>query len=62
MLSIPPTPDIPSTCDSPHVDGCPNCVANVEPPVILDRSLTGCVAAYECTDCGHSWETAWGCC
>lgn len=49
------------TCDDPHVDGCPECGLNVEEPSWVARLATGCAAAYECSDCGHSWETAWGC-
>jgi hypothetical protein len=62
---LPPTegvatpPD--STCTDPHVDGCPRCVLNVEEPIYLVRVEGGCDAAYVCTDCKHSWETAWGC-
>ena len=40
-------------------DGCPNCVANVEPPRETETTDHGFVAHYVCTDCGHRWETGW---
>lgn len=61
MASLPYPPDTASTCTDPHVDGCPECVVNTEAPIVLERLNPGCSAAYHCTDCGHSWETAWGC-
>jgi len=50
------------SCTNPHVDGCPKCVVNTEEPIHLARLNGGCDTAYRCTDCGHQWETAWGCC
>lgn len=61
MPSIPPTPDGPSTCTNPHVDGCDQCVVNSEIPVRVDSTARGCLAEYRCTDCGYKWQTAWGC-
>lgn len=61
MLSIPPTPDAPSTCVDVHPDGCPNCVVNVEEPWFHERGDNGCSAAYICSDCGWQWNVAWGC-
>lgn len=51
-----------TTCTNPHVDGCPECVVNSEEPTHLTRLPDGCDAAYRCADCGHEWDTAWGCC
>ena len=41
------------------VDGCPACVANVEPPRITETTAHGFIAHYECTDCGHRWSCSW---
>lgn len=49
------------TCTNPHLDGCPSCVENGEIPKHTERVPGGCVGEYECTDCGHTWQTAWGC-
>jgi hypothetical protein len=54
------TPD-PPTCTLAHVDGCPDCVLNVEAPEHAETTARGCLAFYRCHDCGHTWETAWGC-
>lgn len=40
-----------------RVDGCPECVLNVEPPYAVEASTDGYVAAYLCSDCGHAWMT-----
>ena len=42
-----------------HVDGCPSCVSNVEPPKssVMDGDSTLC--GYLCSDCGHAWTTSW---
>ena len=42
-----------------HVDGCPNCVANVEPPKSTAVGDDGALCAYLCSDCGHAWTTSW---
>ena len=49
-------------CVDPHVDGCPGCVTNVEPPTALVRYADRCDGSYRCSDCGHTWETSWGFC
>ena len=60
MLSIPPTPDMPSTCVDVHPDGCPNCVINVEEPWFHEIDAGQCVAMYLCHDCNYEWTTSWG--
>ena len=49
-------------CTNPHADGCPGCIINSEIPQHVEATPRGCLATYRCTDCGHAWETAWGCC
>lgn len=56
------TPQVGRSCIEPHVDGCPGCVVNVEPPADVLRLERGCLADYRCTDCGHEWSTSWGRC
>lgn len=61
MASVPCPADSSSTCTLAHVDGCPECVTNTEPPEHREATPHGCVCSYKCHDCGHVWETAWGC-
>jgi hypothetical protein len=61
MASLPYPPDTASTCTDPHVDGCANCVTNVEPPEDVQRLTLGCLAYYRCGDCGYTWTTDWRC-
>lgn len=42
-----------------RVDGCPECVANYEPPRDVAPGANGFYAGYLCTDCGHAWMTTW---
>lgn len=42
-----------------RVDGCPECVVNVEPPQHVEGTADGVRAHYRCTDCGHEWFTSW---
>lgn len=42
-----------------HVDGCPQCVVNVEPPKSSVRRGDATLSAYLCSDCGHAWTTEW---
>lgn len=43
-----------------RVDGCPECVLNVEPPITsIPLGGDGYRNAYICSDCGHSWVTEW---
>ena len=42
------------------LDGCPECVLNVEPPSsVHDDPPRGFLANYVCMVCGHAWTTAW---
>lgn len=41
------------------LDACPECVTNVEEPVVVEQVPGGTVQHYICTDCGYSWTTAW---
>lgn len=41
------------------VDGCPECVVNVEPPRSVTTLAGYTHATYLCTDCGHAWTTDW---
>lgn len=41
------------------VDGCPNCVSNVEPPFSYHELETGWSCSYICRDCSHIWTTDW---
>lgn len=59
MSTLQPTPDTP-TDPWALVDGCPECVANVEPPWFVTTVELSYLCAYHCTDCGHSWSTSWG--
>jgi hypothetical protein len=61
MASLPHASDTPSTCTAPHLDGCPECVVNVEAASMVVRKDGSCIATYLCTDCGHQWTTSWGC-
>lgn len=61
MLSMPATPDNAPPCTEPHVDGCPGCVVNTEPPRTRESVGGHCQTTYACTDCGHEWTTAWWC-
>ena len=49
----------PGSCTEPHIDGCPECVVNVEEPWLHETRPDGCHTAYECSDCGHTWPTNW---
>lgn len=42
-----------------RVDGCPECVVNVEAPYVAERVGDEDCCAYACTDCGHWWTTSW---
>lgn len=42
-----------------YVDGCPECVVNVEPPRSVTTLSDVYRATYLCSDCGHSWFTDW---
>lgn len=42
-----------------RVDGCPECVTNVEPPWAVEGTANDYIAAYLCSDCGHRWTTSW---
>lgn len=61
MHSMPATPDNGPPCSNPHVDGCPECVENTEPPFSKEDVPNGCQCAYICTDCGNRWSTSWWC-
>lgn len=61
MVSIADPSDTSSTCTLAHVDGCPECIYNTEAPEHTEPTGHGCLATYRCHDCGHTWETAWGC-
>ena len=41
------------------VDGCPECVVNVETPSSTYSTPQGTLANYVCLDCGHAWSTSW---
>lgn len=45
-----------------RVDGCPECVVNMEPPNFaeLQADLLGYACHYRCTSCRHFWVTSWG--
>jgi len=62
MAIMPDATDPSSTCTAPHVDGCPECVINVEAAYLHLSFTDACVAAYRCADCGHLWQTSWGRC
>lgn len=62
LMAIMPDPaGPPSRCAAAHVDGCPDCVVNVEPPEHVERRPDGCSGFYRCADCGREWTTAWRC-
>lgn len=42
-----------------RVDGCPECVLNLEPPVFATLVGDSWLCTYCCSDCGHSWTTSW---
>jgi len=52
-------PDPPPTLWMAAVDGCPECVLNVEPPTSTVALTNGYRNAYLCSDCGHAWTTDW---
>lgn len=61
ILPFPTPPQHERPAGLSRVDGCPSCVANVEPPwSSMPTEGGGYVNAYTCTDCGHSWQTSWG--
>ena len=66
LLPILPPPPPTRATSSPRaetqarVDGCPECIANTEPPLLEHPIEDGFVAFYRCSDCGHLWSTAWG--
>lgn len=45
------------------VDGCPECIYNVEAPRMVEPDEgdggPGFYAHYDCRDCGAKWRTAW---
>lgn len=41
------------------VDGCPGCVANVEPARTATRLFDAVRCSYKCSDCGFAWVTEW---
>ncbi len=44
-----------------RVDGCGECVYNTETPrAVMPDGSGGWLCHYVCTDCGHTWKTAWG--
>ena len=49
----------PTTGWMSRLDGCPACVTNTELPTGVGWTADGFLAHYHCTDCGHSWSTAW---
>lgn len=63
MQILPATPDTaPATVQIEAisaVDGCPECVLNVEPPRSTTTLTDGYRNAYLCSDCGHAWTTDW---
>lgn len=65
MNMLEPTPDTrrPPTqhLGMSRVDGCPECVLNVEVPVTsIPLTEIGYRNLYICSDCGHTWATEWG--
>lgn len=40
-------------------DTCPECCTNLEPPRHVEPTRDGYEAYYRCTDCRHTWTTAW---
>ena len=42
-----------------RIDGCPECVANYEPPQMVRPAVDGFRADYRCTYCRHEWTTWW---
>lgn len=64
MHSVEPTSDTPPPppehLGMSQVDGCPECVLNVEAPIASMRITDGYRNAYICRDCGFSWSTEWG--
>ena len=45
-----------------RVDGCPECVTNVEAPSSVYDTADGFLANYVCQSpsCGYAWTTGWG--
>lgn len=59
-MSMPATDSLTrTTAPMAAVDGCPECVANVEPPLSHIVLELGYRCAYLCSDCGHAWTTDW---
>lgn len=51
----------PLTAAMSHLDGCPQCVHNTEmPTAAVPDGTDAWLCHYACTDCGHTWTTAWG--
>lgn len=50
---------IPDHSAMSNVDGCPECVRNVEPPRSAVPVDQGWRCAYLCSSCGHAWTTDW---
>ena len=42
-----------------RVDGCGECVTNVEAPSSVYATPDGFLANYVCLSCGHAWSTSW---
>lgn len=42
-----------------RVDGCPDCVTNLEPPYRVEQVARGFIAYYGCEACGFFWNTGW---
>lgn len=42
-----------------RADGCPSCVANLQPPYRVETERGGYRAYYHCGGCGHCWFTSW---
>ncbi len=58
-MTVPSLEPTPICAPEAHIDGCPNCVQNVEPPRSVAFIEGGLRAAYLCTDCGCAWTTDW---
>lgn len=63
MHSVEPTSDRPLEptwrLGMSRVDGCPECVLNVEMPVTCDLIFEGYRNTYIFTDCDFAWTTEW---
>ena len=64
MAILPPTTDRrigdAMTAAMSRLDGCGECIYNTELPKAAIPHDGGWLCHYACTDCGHTWTTAWG--